>query len=91
MNDIHVLSAQSSESQAIEREVMNKCQALMHAVAKVDPAWLAYYEDSFPSTAEREVIVDLMNSAPNHFVLGLLYGKFLMRLEIAQITGREFE
>lgn len=81
---------QMTEAQAIEGEVINKCHELMDAVNRTDPGWMAMYEDALPDSAEREVIVDLMKSAPNHFALGVLYGKFLMRMQIAEMTDREF-
>lgn len=94
MVDQNALSVQDrdpdSDAQIVEREIMRKCHDLMTSIGRTDPGWMAYYEDALPDTADREVVIDLMRSAPNPFAMGVLYGKFLLRIEIAQITGREF-
>lgn len=81
----------SSPTTDIEQEVLTRCLRQMRATGLTDPDWFAKYEDSFPDTAPKQEMLDLMKGAPDNFSLGVLYGKFLMRQEIAAMTGREFE
>lgn len=54
------------------------------------PEWFAYFEDADPDTAPRAELVELMSSAPNDAVKFFLLGKYMMRITIASVTGREF-
>jgi len=38
----------------------------------------------------REDVLELMRCAPSPFCLGLMYGIYMMRQELAFMTGRDF-
>lgn len=97
MDDLEVVTATEggpSESEMsaadMERHAEVRCARLMVELERHHPDWYELYEDTSPDTASRADVVELMYSAPTDFALGLLYGKFTMRVEIASITGREF-
>lgn len=91
MNSPEVNPAPQADAAQMEQEVINRCHRMMRATSITDPTWFARYEDVFPDTAPRGEVVGLMAGAPDQFSLGVLFGKFLMRQEIAAMTGREFE
>lgn len=59
-------------------------------VADERPDWWAYFEDCQAFTAPKEDILELARCAPNDFAAGVMYGIYLMRQELAVITGRDF-
>lgn len=52
------------------------------------PAWFDELAQAEASFADREEMARLMVTAPHPFLVGMLYGKLLMKMEIAAITGR---
>ncbi len=76
-----------SDSQE-ERAALKVAEAKMLEVETQFPEWWSMYEDVVPDTAPRAEVVELLQSAPNDFARGVVYGKYLMRLEIAAITKR---
>lgn len=91
MNSPEMNHTQPVDPAQAESEVLSKCHRMMKASDLTDPSWFAKYEDSFPDTAARDEVVELMRTAPDQFSLGVMYGKYLMRQEIAAMTGREFQ
>lgn len=76
---------------ATEKAVVATVNAEMAEMRDRHPDYFAYLDDAMPETAEREVIVDLMNSAPDARIRFWLHAMFMMRLSISIITGREFK
>lgn len=76
-----------------EAEIMalQRCDQQMTALQKTHSEWYELFEDALPDSACRADLVELLASAPNAFALGLLYGKYTMRLEIEALTGRPFQ
>lgn len=70
-----------------EAAMVAQCHAQL---ASVDPVWVERFDDAHLPTADRPTVVDLLQSAPDDFARGLMYGHILARLEIAQATGRPF-
>lgn len=66
------------------------CDLKMQALQLAHPEWYEHFEDTFPDSAPRAEVVELMRTAPNDFAHGLMYGKFTLRLEIEAMTGRAF-
>lgn len=73
-----------------ERAALVRPEQEMDRLRQVHPGWYAAYDEAMIDTADRAVYVELLNTAPTPFAVGLLYGKFAMRMEIEQITGRAF-
>lgn len=80
-----------SASALLEQEAMARCDRRMQELMAQFPAWFELYDDTLPDNAPRDEVVELMSSAPSDFALGLLYGKFTMRLELETMTGRPFK
>ena len=76
------------ESGAEERAALRLVEASVLQLEQQHPEWWALYEEVNPDSAPRAEVVELMAAAPNEFARGLVYGKYLMRLEIAAITNR---
>lgn len=73
------------KEQAIVKDMFSKIENLKES----HPDFFADFEDN-ADTADRADLVRLMETSPNDQVKFLLLGKFMMRMEIAEITGREF-
>jgi hypothetical protein len=73
-----------------EQEAIELCDRKMHELSTKHPAWFELYDETLPDNAPRAEVVELMATAPTDFAIGLLYGKFTMRLELEAITGRPF-
>lgn len=80
-----------TESAALEAEAIRVCERKVTELQMAHPDWSDLYEDTVPDSALREEVVELLHSAPNDFAKGLMYGKYLMRQELAAVTGRFFE
>lgn len=77
-------------AESLEYSVMQRCNAEMAAVQRLDPAWFELFEEVSVFNAPRDELVDLMNSAPNAFMRGQLLGVFMMRVEMEAVTDRPF-
>lgn len=84
-------TAASAMDDSMELEATGRCDDKMAELRRIHPAWYELFDDTLPDNAPRSEVVELMHSAPNDFALGLMYGKFTMRQELAAVTGREFE
>lgn len=73
-----------------EATINEQCLISMNACREQAPEWFANYEDSMPDTSDRATLVDLLRTAPNDFARGVLYGKFVMRMGMAEMSGRSF-
>lgn len=87
-SEMQVFSAPVNEAAQGERAALRAAEQCMLQVEQRFADWFAAYEDAQPDTAPRSEVVELMASAPTDFARGLIYGKYLMRLEIAAITKR---
>lgn len=68
-----------------------RCDKKMQELQRLYADWFELFDDTLPDSAPRQEVVELMMSAPNDFALGLMYGKFTMRLELEAMTGRAFQ
>lgn len=73
------------------------CQAVMDCIPHLNemqrqhPDWFDEYEDAMVDVvADRAVIESLLERAPNEFLRGMMYGKLVMRIQIALLTERAF-
>lgn len=73
-----------------ERDALLLASTHLSKLEREFPGWWARFDDTSPDTAPRAEVLELMTSAPNSFALGVLYGKYTMRLEINAMTGREW-
>lgn len=84
-------SADSSERDTSpEAAALRIAEAAIAKVAANFPDWFLLFEDVQIETASRQELTELMSTAPTEFVHGLLHGVYLMRIEIAAITGRDW-
>ena len=74
-----------------EIELLNGCKYTLDQIAQSHPEWFADFEDRMPDFAPRSQVLDLLERAPTEFARGLMYGKLLARVEIAQVSGVPFE
>lgn len=73
-----------------QNEVLRACAGKLEVLAEQHPEWFAIFEDSQAFSAPRSELLELLRAAPDPFAAGLVYGIFLMRQEMAVMTGREF-
>jgi len=73
-----------------EERLVQACAARLDHVMQTNPDWFAYFDDVQAMSANRADIAELLRCAPDEFTRGLMYGIFLMRSEMALITGRDF-
>lgn len=85
------LPVDTSEQTNNEMLATSRCDTKMQEVQRIHADWFELFEDTLPDSAPREEVIELMLSAPNDFALGLMYGKFTLRLELEAITGRAFQ
>ena len=81
----------NSPAYILEQESIARCDRAMLDLANKFPDWFELYDETLPDNAPREEVVELMASAPNDFALGVMHGKFGMRLELEAMTGRPFK
>lgn len=68
-----------------------QCMATMNEMREEYPDWFAEYEDAgVDLVADRAQIESLLATAPTPFLKGMIYGKLAMRLQISNLTEREF-
>lgn len=91
--DLDWAAAEAKPSKGASREdqLVLACSQRMDHVAQVHPDWFAYFDDVQALSAMRADVAELLRCAPTEFTRGLMYGIYLMRSEIALITGREFK
>lgn len=80
----------NSSAHGREGAALKLVEAQMRQLEREFPEWFAYFDETGPDVARREEVVELMATAPNAFALGLLFGKYSMRIEIESITGRSW-
>jgi hypothetical protein len=81
---------ESNTTATDQAQAMERAARELEATRTKHPEWFYRYEEMMPYCAQRAEVVELMHSAPTAFCLGLLYGKFTMRFELAMVTGRPF-
>ena len=84
-------SDKPKKDESRETAILARAHAQWQALRASDPEYFAYMEDANPMLARREELLDLMDRAPSEPVFMYLFANFSMRLEIAAITGREFQ
>ena len=57
---------------------------------QASPDWWALFEAIDPDIASREEVLELLDTAPNDFTRGVIYGKLSMRIQMAMVTGIPF-
>lgn len=78
------------DTMSAQDKLIRACASQLEYAADQAPEWFAYFEDSQAFSAPREDVLELMRTAPTPFAAGLMYGIFLMRQELAVMTGRDF-
>ncbi|TAL65707.1 MAG: hypothetical protein EPN79_11035 [Burkholderiaceae bacterium] len=86
------IPADAPATQAInEAAGMSRVEVEIEELRLKYPEWYALYDDAGPDFfVTRGEMAELMAAAPTPFALGLMYGKFCMRVEIAPNTGIAF-
>lgn len=74
----------------LEAHASRLCLAQMQDLATNHALWMAHFDDVDPDTADMPELVMLLESAPNAFAQGLIFGKLTLRSQIAAVTGRGF-
>jgi len=73
-----------------EERLVQSCAARLDHAMQTSPEWFAYFDDVQALSANRADIAELLRCAPDEFTRGLMYGIYIMRSEMALITGRDF-
>ncbi|MDL5034302.1 hypothetical protein QRD43_20540 [Pelomonas sp. APW6] len=81
----------STDNAAVERQVLDLCQAELASLRTTHPDWYVFLDDVDPDICSRTDLVELMNTAPTPGARQYLFGKFTMRIAISLITGRPFD
>ena len=89
MGALHAFEQQKGLA-AREREALVVQRVEAMALDGLTPAQRAEVEDMHPALACREELVGLMDAAPSPYWAGFAHAVFLMRLGLAEVTGREF-
>ena len=84
------LQNDQNENSPTEVIAIARCDKKINDLREQHADWFELFDDTLPDSAPRAEVVELMASAPSDFALGLMYGKFTMRLELEAVTGREF-
>lgn len=86
MNSNQEITGQASPSAAVV-----DCIQEMQRLKEQFPEWFDEYDDAMVDTgADRATIEALLRTAPNEFLRGMMFGKLVMRVQIAAITERDF-
>lgn len=68
-----------------------ECMTYLNQQRELHPEWFDEYDDAMVDVvADRQVMEQLLDTAPNEFLRGLMYGKLAMRQQIATLTERAF-
>lgn len=81
----------TAPNETLEERIIKPLFSEISSLKESHPEYFAYFDDMDPDTSPRAELVDLIASAPNDKVKFFLFGKFMMRLTIASVTGREFK
>lgn len=84
-------SSSGAARAAHEAKVLSRAYALMDSLRETHPDFHARIEDANPMLAHRAELIDLMQRAPTDEIYMFLYANFMVRLDIAEITEREFD
>ena len=74
----------------LEPYIVNSAATELAKTAKIDAAWWRVYEQTETDICARSELLSLIETAPTPIARGVLFGKWLMRIEIENITGRRF-
>lgn len=73
-----------------EARAARLCLPGLEQLAREHPLWMAHYDDVDPDTADVDVLFGLLESAPNDFARGIIFGKLTLRSQVAAVSGRPF-
>lgn len=70
--------------------LLEDAHELLARIEQDHPSWFLVFDSicSHPLSHERGEILEAMASAPHPFLKGILYGSYIMSLQIEQVTGR---
>lgn len=70
---------------------VGSCIEQMQNVSETHPQWWADYEDAqMDLGCDRSVLEGLLATAPTPFAAGVVFGKIVLRQQIASVTERPF-
>jgi hypothetical protein len=76
---------------AVSSKSIFDCISEMQELANSHPDWYADYEDAQADIGcDRDVLSQLLETAPTPFASGVVFGKILLRQQVASVTGRPF-
>lgn len=78
-----------SQEEACTREAL-VVQQLQARSLRLLPEQLARVDDTCPATVSREDLIEFMASPPSDFWGGYAMACYVMRTQLAAVTGREF-
>ncbi len=74
----------------LEPYIVNAAAAELAKTAQIDAFWWFEYEHTETDICSRADLLNLLETAPTPIARGVLFGKWIMRVEIENITGRPF-
>lgn len=84
-------TTQQPSPSAAPAPAVRQCMAHLNQLREQHPEWFDEYDDALVDVvADRQVLEQLLESAPNEFLRGLIYGKLAMRAQISALTERSF-
>ncbi len=84
-------TAQPTAKNAAPSPAVMECMGHLNTLREQFPDWFDDYDDAMVDVvADRKTIEKLLETAPNEFLKGLMYGKLAMRMQISALTERSF-
>jgi hypothetical protein len=74
----------------LEPDIVATAAAELAKTAQIDPSWWLEYEHTETDICSRAELLSLLETAPTPMARGVIFGKWLMRIEIENVTGRPF-
>jgi hypothetical protein len=74
----------------LEPYIINSAATELAKTAQVDAFWWNEYERTETDICSRAELLNLLQTAPTPMARGVVFGKWLMRVEIENVTGRPF-
>lgn len=84
-------TVQQPNNPSLEQQLLQQMFSVLRALQESHPEFCADLEDADVDSASRQVVLDLIDRAPNEQIRFYLFGKFTMREYFASVTGRAFE
>ena len=84
------MSVTQETTQSQRMALLHAAREQMELIKKDHPDWHADFEDVDPFVADRPQVEQLLKTAPTAWASGYVTGIFVLRQQIAIVSGREF-